>query len=182
MLDLYNLLCAWLTCFAFWYNDQAGSKDICRHDIHHNDALCISACLRDLFFCTVTQLQPKHWVKRPLHNNIIEYAVAGVDPLWQLGSRMMKSSGDVGVLSAVRLSKQSIQWHYDGKDKVHLAPSKRWVTVWSVKALACKPSVDTFAAIGLRTLQPEHLHLPLCHTMPAYTVLLQVYHNSPVFA
>lgn len=114
-----------------------------------------------MFLSTVTQLQPKHWVKRPLHNTIIEYAVAGVDPLWQLGSRMMKSSGDVGVSSAIRLSKQSIQWHYDGKDKVHPAPSKRWVTVWSVKALACKPSVDTCAAIGLRTLQPEHLHLPL---------------------
>ena len=65
----------------------------------------------------VVKLQDKHWVKRPLHNNIIEYVVAGVAPLWELGQRMMAKCGAFLVASAVRLTYASVEWHYDDQDR-----------------------------------------------------------------
>ena len=65
----------------------------------------------------VVKLQDKHWIKRPLHNNIIEYVVAGVDPLCELGLRMMARCGDFLVASAVRLTYASVEWHYDDQDR-----------------------------------------------------------------
>lgn len=66
---------------------------------------------------TVMQPSMKHWVKRPLYPQLVEYAVGGVDPLWDLGKRMMKSVGEAGVAGTIRMSKQSIQYFFEDADK-----------------------------------------------------------------
>ena len=81
--------------------------------------------LTDLLICAVIRLNPKHWVKRPLNHNIIEYAVAGVDPLWDLGVRMMRQAGAAGVAGAIRLSRHALQRNYDRADQVAPAQNTR---------------------------------------------------------
>ncbi|KAL0036742.1 hypothetical protein WJX79_008168 [Trebouxia sp. C0005] len=78
------------------------------------------------------RLNPKHWVKRPLNHNIIEYAVAGVDPLWDLGVRMMRQAGAAGVAGAIRLSRHALQRNYDRADQVAPAQNTRNQAVWAI--------------------------------------------------
>lgn len=65
----------------------------------------------------VMQPNLKHWLKRPLHSGLVDYAVSDVTPLWDLGTRMMKSVGEAGVAGTIRMSKQSLQYYYDDADK-----------------------------------------------------------------
>ncbi|DBA86264.1 TPA: hypothetical protein ACH3X1_005764 [Trebouxia sp. C0004] len=78
------------------------------------------------------RLNPKHWVKRPLNHNIIEYAVAGVDPLWDLGVRMMRRGGEAGVAGAIRLSRHALQRNYDRADQTAPAQNTRNQAVWAI--------------------------------------------------
>lgn len=70
----------------------------------------------------------KHWVKRPLHDQLVEYAVGAVNPLWELGARMMKSVGEAGVAGTIRMSKQSIQYYYDAQHKDMPDEERRYVS------------------------------------------------------
>lgn len=74
----------------------------------------------------VMQPSMKHWVKRPLYPQLVEYAVSGVDPLWDLGQRMMKSVGEAGVAGTIRMSKTSIQYYYDLADQEPSPEEKRY--------------------------------------------------------
>ena len=67
----------------------------------------------------VVKLQDKHWIKRPLHNNIIEYVVAGVDPLCHLGMQMMTKSGNTLTAAAIRFSYMNVEGSYDENDVEH---------------------------------------------------------------
>lgn len=93
--------------------------------------MSVSQVLCNLFILTlflvsaVIRLNPKHWVKRPLNHNIIEYAVAGVDPLWDLGVRMMRQAGEGGVAGALRLSRHALQRNYDRADQTTPAQNTR---------------------------------------------------------
>ena len=71
----------------------------------------------------------KHWVKRPLHDQLVAYAVGAVNPLWELGVRMMKSVGEAGVAGTIRMSKQSIQYHYDAPHKDLPDEERRYVSL-----------------------------------------------------
>ena len=71
----------------------------------------------------------KHWVKRPLHDQLVEYAVGGVNPLWDLGTRMMRSVGEAGVAGTIRMSKQSIQYFFDDAHKSPPDEEKRYTRV-----------------------------------------------------
>ena len=75
-------------------------------------------------------MQPtmKHWVKRPMIKQLVEYAVGGVDPLWDLGTRMMKSVGEAGVAGTIRMSKHSIQYEYEDEHKDPPDEEKRYST------------------------------------------------------
>ncbi|KAL3157621.1 hypothetical protein ABBQ32_012069 [Trebouxia sp. C0010 RCD-2024] len=74
----------------------------------------------------------KHWVKRPLYPQLVEYAVGGVDPLWDLGKRMMKSVGEAGVAGTIRMSKQSIQYFFEDADKDPPDEEKRNIAVLAI--------------------------------------------------
>lgn len=73
----------------------------------------------------------KHWVKRPLYPQLVEYAVSGVDPLWDLGQRMMKSVGQAGVAGTIRMSKTSIQYYYDLADQEPSPEEKRYACLFA---------------------------------------------------
>lgn len=73
----------------------------------------------------VMQPSMKHWVKRPLYPQLVEYAVSGVDPLWELGNRMMKSVGEAGVAGTIRMSKRMIQYYFEDADKEPSDEEKR---------------------------------------------------------
>jgi len=90
-----------------------------------SQVLCTLFILTDLLVSAVIRLNPKHWVKRPLNHNIIEYAVAGVDPLWDLGVRMMRRAGEAGVAGAIRLSRHALQRNYDRADQTAPAQNTR---------------------------------------------------------
>ncbi len=90
-----------------------------------SQVLCHLFMLTDLLVAAVIRLNPKHWVKRPLNHNIIEYAVAGVDPLWDLGVRMMRQAGEAGVAGALRLSRHALQRNYDRADQTAPAQNTR---------------------------------------------------------
>lgn len=90
-----------------------------------SQVLCTLFILNELLVSAVIRLNPKHWVKRPLNHNIIEYAVAGVDPLWDLGVRMMRRAGEAGVAGAIRLSRHALQRNYDREDQAAPAQNTR---------------------------------------------------------
>ena len=81
-------------------------------------------------------------------DQLVEYAVGGVVPLWELGSMMMRSVGEAGVAGTVRMSKQSIQYHYDDAHKDQPDEEKRFVH--SFAAAVCVNAI-VIAAIAQRS-------------------------------
>ena len=114
--DAYNIklhLFAALTDIAAW--PSPNDAHMLRNSVNQVIVQFCSGC----FMPAVVKLQDKHWIKRPLHNNIIEYVVAGVDPLCHLGVQMMTKSGETVAAAAIRFSYLNVESSYDDDDMEH---------------------------------------------------------------